>query len=235
MDIDGFLKFLKRGGRSKIARERVLRLVQEFEQYLQAFRNCMKLDDAGSEDFDAFIAWLKDERPDIPPKRYAWGIAYYFEFIGEEEMRNHIRKMRAEGLKRRPFKLGGFRGVDLEHVERLAAIGITDVAQMLEAGCTRAGRLELAKGCGLPLEVILEFVKLSDLARIPGVKGIRARLYFDAGIDSVEKMAEQIPEELREMLIEFVERTGFSGIAPLPKEALFTVRIARKLPKIVEY
>ncbi|MDH5596160.1 MAG: DUF4332 domain-containing protein, partial [Candidatus Bathyarchaeota archaeon] len=81
----------------------------------------------------------------------------------------------------------------------------------------------------------LEFVKLSDLARILGIKGIRARLYFDAGVDTVEKMAEWNPKELRGMLIEFVERTGFDGIATLPKEAEFSVKKAKRLPRIVEY
>jgi hypothetical protein len=67
------------------------------------------------------------------------------------------------------------------------------------------------------------------------VKSVRARLYYDAGVDTVEKMAEWDPEELREMLIAFVEQTGFDGVAPLPKEARNTVETARKLPKIVEY
>jgi hypothetical protein len=37
------------------------------------------------------------------------------------------------------------------------------------------------------------------------------------------------------MLIGFVEKTGFEGIAPLPKEAEFTIAEAKKLPRIVEY
>jgi hypothetical protein len=82
---------------------------------------------------------------------------------------------------------------------------------------------------------ILELVKLSDLARIQGVKGIRARLYYDAGVDTMEKMAKWNSEELRTYLMEFVKKTGFRGIAPLPKETKFTVETARRMPKIVEY
>ena len=77
--------------------------------------------------------------------------------------------------------------------------------------------------------MILEFARLSDLARILG------GLYLDAGVDSVENMAWWEPDALRGMSVEFVERTGFVGIAPLPKEAEFTVRTARKLPKVIEY
>jgi hypothetical protein len=81
----------------------------------------------------------------------------------------------------------------------------------------------------------LEFVKLSDLARVQGLKNIRARLYYDAGVDTIEKLAACDPSELRELLIRFIEDSGFDGIAPTPKEARSAVKQARKLPIIVEY
>lgn len=81
----------------------------------------------------------------------------------------------------------------------------------------------------------MEFVKLSDRSRIPGIKTIRARLYLDTGVDTIEKMPGWNPEELRAMLVEFVERTGFNGRTPLQGEARFSVERARELPKIVEY
>jgi hypothetical protein len=76
---------------------------------------------------------------------------------------------------------------------------------------------------------------LSDLARLPGVKGIRARLYYDAGVDCVEKMAACETEALLALTAEFVERTGFNGIAPLPKEVASTIANAKRLPRVVEY
>lgn len=106
---------------------------------------------------------------------------------------------------------------------------------MLEAGKTRRKREELSTKTGIPAEAILELVKLSDLTRIFGVKSIRARLYYDAGVDTVEKMAKWNPEKLRTMLTDFVQKTGFNGIAPLPKEAEFTVKEAKRLPKIIEH
>jgi hypothetical protein len=48
-------------------------------------------------------------------------------------------------------------------------------------------------------------------------------------------MADWDPEKLRHMLADFIERTGFDGIAPLPKEVTSTVATARHLPRIVEY
>jgi len=131
--------------------------------------------------------------------------------------------------------LKDLREINPAHVEKLKALGIRNVNEMLKAGRTRKRRQDLSAKTGIKPEAILELVKLSDLARIRGVKSTRARLYYDAGVDTVEKMAKWNPEKLRAMLIDFVEKTGFDGIAPLPKEAESTVAEAKKLPKIVEY
>ena len=138
------------------------------------------------------------------------------------------------GKKVNPFKLRDFRDVNLNHVERLEALGIKTAEKLLAAGCTRQQRLELASQVDIPEEAIFELVKLSDLARLPGVKGIRARLYYDAGVDSVAKFASADPEQLRNLVTEFAERTHFDGVPPLPKEVSSTVENAKKLPIIVE-
>lgn len=137
--------------------------------------------------------------------------------------------------KRNPFRLREFRGVEPEYVEKLAAAGIKTAEQMLAAGQTAEKRAVLAQDTDIPEKAILELVKLSDLARLPGVNGIRARLYYDAGVDCVEKMAAWEAEALLRMTAKFVKRTGFDGIAPLPKEVNSTIANAKRLPRIVEY
>ena len=82
---------------------------------------------------------------------------------------------------------------------------------------------------------IEELVRLSDLARIPGIKGIRARLYLEAGIGSIEDLAQRDPDELLETTSKFVEETGFEGIPPLPKEVKSGIAKAKRLPLVVEY
>ena len=76
---------------------------------------------------------------------------------------------------------------------------------------------------------------MSDIARIPGLKGVRARLYYEAGVDTVEKLAAWQPESLLVMLVEYVQQSGFDGIAPLPKEVRHAVETARKLPLVVDF
>jgi len=137
--------------------------------------------------------------------------------------------------KKNPFKLRDFMGIQEEHVEKLEKLGIKNTAQMIAAGQTREKRAFLARQAGIPMEAVVELVKLSDLSRLPGVKGIRARLYYEAGVDTVEKIAAFEPQALLRLTTEFVERTGFNGIPPLPKEVSSTIANARGLPKVVEW
>jgi hypothetical protein len=137
--------------------------------------------------------------------------------------------------KQNPFKLRDFLGVNRQYITKLENIGVKICGQMLFAGQTREKRVILASQAGIPMEAVLELVKLSDLARLPGVKGIRARLYYAAGVDTVEKMAACEPQALLKLTADFVRQAEFDGIPPLPKEVSSTIENAKKLPKVVEW
>ncbi|MHA2407102.1 MAG: DUF4332 domain-containing protein [Candidatus Ranarchaeia archaeon] len=234
MDEDVFRKYLRKSGRSKNATNRVIILVNDFQDYLSKLTPSKGLDSAQPRDLEAFTSWVESE-PKTSAKIHLWGIWYYYDFTSNPAMAKKAATLRQDRIKRKPLALKKFRGIDLNAVSKLEAKGITDVKQMLAAGDTPQKRETLAKQTNLPLETIVEFVKLSDLARIPGVKNIRARLYYDAGVDTLEKLAQWNPQEFREMLIQYVEKTQFNGIAPLPKEAQYTVNTAKSLPKRVTY
>jgi hypothetical protein len=234
MDEIGFSSFLKHGGRSPSAVKRCVSHVQEFERFLQDHRGGRALEEANPTDLEQFVNSIECQ-PKASANTHLWALRYYFEYNAKESMRSLASTMREQRIKRTPFPLNEFRGVEPEYIEKLAVAGIRNVSQMLQAGRTPQDRLALAKKTGVPLEAILDYVKLSDLARVPGLKGIRARLYYDAGVDTLEKLAGWDPEKLRAMLIGFVERTDFNGIAPLPKEAASAVETAKRLPTVVEY
>ena len=77
MEEEGFRKFLKRGGRSKSAIQRVIKFVSEFEQYLQQYKGGRGLDDARPEDLEDFVEWCEVD-PKFSVKLYMWGICYYY-------------------------------------------------------------------------------------------------------------------------------------------------------------
>jgi predicted RecB family nuclease len=235
MDREGFQKYLKKEGKSQRIIDAAVARVEEFERYLKEKKGGKELDKARPEDLDAFISWLeKDE--DLAAKKYLLGIRYFYEFHPNEALAAlaSFRWSERTTSSGAPLKLKEFRGVNAADLKKLENAGIRNVNEMIKAGQTPTKRKELSAKTKVPITVISELVKLSDLARIQGVKGVRARLYYDAGVDTLEKMAKWNPEELRTYLVEYVKRTEFKGIAPLPKELKFTIETAKRLPKIVE-
>jgi hypothetical protein len=234
LDAGAFQKFLKRGGRTPRVAKEVIAIVLKYEQYLREERGLKGLDQAKPDDLEAFVSYIEEKKKDAA-KKYLHGIHYYYEYTQNNEMRSLASNLRQQRIRQTPFPLRDFLKINPAYIQKLEALGIRNSSQMLTAGKTPKKRQELSTRTGMPPEAILELVKLSDLTRIFGVKSIRARLYYDAGVDTLDKMAKWDPDILRAKLIEFVQKTGFNGIAPLPKEAEFTVKEAKKLPRIIEY
>ena len=119
------------------------------------------------------------------------GIAYYYEFIGNEKISALAAEIRDNAIKKnRPaFKLRDFYGVDQRYINILKDHGTTDINQMIDNGNTPEKRKRLSVETNIPIEAVLDLVKLSNLARLYAVKGIRSRLYVNAGLDTWDKMA----------------------------------------------
>jgi hypothetical protein len=115
----------------------------------------------------------------------------------------------------------------------LAAAGIKTSRELVQAGKTEEERKRLCEQTGIPYDDLLELVKLSDLSRKWGPK--RARLYYDAGYDTFDKVAEMDTEKFRESIIEYVEKTGVDYAPPTSSEALSAVEGAKRRPRIVKY
>ncbi len=232
MDEDGFRAFLKKAGKKENVIQGLVEQVGRFEVYLGEQRQA-GLDTASQEDLQAYADSLEPGRVSQSVR----GLRLYYRYIENTVLARLAGEIREQKIasRRKAFRLGDFRGVDIQDIARLEARGIITVNDMLAAGNTPQRRSELARQTGVASETILELVKLSDLSRLGAVKSVRARLYYDAGLDTPEKFTHWEPQALREMLVEWVKRTGFEGIAPLPKEIRNAVETARCLPKMVEY
>ena len=235
MDRQGFEKYLKKFGKKPHVVEGLIKQVERFQDFLEVKKE-RGLAEAVASDLHDYAVYLEGTKSGSA-KIKVRGLALYYQFSGNPSLASIASRIREKEIAktRKVFKLKDFRGVNQEEVAKLEALGVENVEQILKAGRTPEDRLQLASQAGISPEAVLELVKLSDLARIEGLKSIRARLYYEAGTDTLEKIAGWEPEALREMLVDFVEKTGFKGIAPLPKEAQHTVEKARQLPKIVEY
>ena len=232
MDEKDFISFMKKQKKTERTINACIEGVKELEAYLESDQKA--LSSATSKDLESFV---QDYAYKKRVSKLMWALSSYFDFIGNKSLLKTANRIRSGNIRaaRRPFKLKDFRGVHPKHIAALASINVNDTEKLLELGRTPKSRATLASESGLQIKVIEELVKLSDLSRIPGVKGIRARLYHDAGFDRLEKIRSVSPEELLRIASEFVMRTGFDGIAPLPKEVQYTIETANKLPDLIEW
>lgn len=228
-----FIEYLKDTGRSKSSISRYLNSVKDFVEYLAEHRDGVSIDDTLPGDLHAYGEYLMEHHTKKAYLRL-WGIDHYFRFIGDKDL-----SLLADSLKwvvhHDPLRLSKISGVEKEHIVTLRNLGVKHVRQMLERGATKAGRLKLAEESGVPLMVILRLVTISDLTRIPGLKAVRSMLYYEAGLDTLDKIASQDPKELQEFLIGWVVKNNFGGSAPNVGEARHAVEMAKFLERIVKF
>lgn len=160
-------------------------------------------------------------------------LRHYYEEKNNKNMIKAVEEMRYKFTP--PYKLKDLDNISKEYLDKLQDIGIKTNNQFLYTCKTESERKGLSIKTNIPLEEINKIAKLSDLTRIFAVKGTRAKLYYEAGIDTVEKISELDAKELRDTVIKYIEESGFDGIATLVKEAEFTVNFAKKLYKIAEF
>jgi predicted flap endonuclease-1-like 5' DNA nuclease len=229
LDEEGLKRYLKKTGKSDRRIEFDIRNMRMFEEYLQKHK-AKTLEQAIPEDLKNFVNWAEETGTKI----WLWVFNRYYSYKQNDAMFCKTNELIGiQSLKK--SKLKDFLGVNPQHAQALKAEGVITAEQMLDLGKTREGRERLARKTGVPLDSVMELVKLSNLARIIGLKKKRARLFFDAGLDTMDKIAEWDPEEMRQTLIEFVDPTEFDGTPSTPSEAAFTVKLAKYLPRIVEY
>ena len=233
MNEEAFALFLKRKGKKQHVIERNLKAVARFGEYLQVERNTL-LEDASVEDIQAYVKKMEDEKKSAKGPLYT--LMNYFAFTKDDELLECARLLRKERTRktRRMFLIKDFLDVDHKHVEKLADIGIKNVEHMLEAGKTKCQRSQLAQQLDIPEAAILELVKLSDLTRLGYVKAKLSRLYYNAGLDSPQKIAQFEPDELHAFFQKFVKDSGWDGMVPNPKDLVHNIESARKLKPVVE-
>ena len=228
-----FQTFLKQNKRKDTAIFQIVDFVEQFERFLQVYYPGKSITQTTPESLESYVSWVESETGDSAAKPL-WALRYYFDFIANQELSDLAGDLRAERVKRKPFLIGKFRGVDPDQIAKLDALGIENIDQLMDAGRTPKLRQALAEQSGLTLEQILELVQLCDLARLGAVRSVRARLYHDAGL-TPEIIATWEPDALHAMLANWVAQTQFDGIPPTPKEVQNLVENAQKLPPLVNW
>jgi hypothetical protein len=87
----------------------------------------------------------------------------------------------------------------------------------------------------VPEDALLELVKLSDLVRASYVGPVYARILYEAGADTLEKLAESSPKELLARMVAVNEEQQITK-ASMPVEDLQPwLKTVKLIPKVIEY
>lgn len=124
-------------------------------------------------------------------------------------------------------------GIGDATAEKLAAAGIQNTDQLLDAAATKGGRAKLAESTGISGKLILKFANHADLMRIKGIGGEYAELLEAAGVDTVKELRNRNAENLAAKMAEVNEDKELTRRVPSAKVVQGWVDAAKELdPRI---
>ena len=132
-------------------------------------------------------------------------------------------------------KVDAIEGIGPATAEKLAAAGIGDTDTLLEKGCTKQGRKQIAEQSGIGESQILKFVNMADLFRIKGVGEEYSELLECAGVDTVKELATRNADNLAAKMAEVNEEKKLTRRVPPPSTVSDWVEQAKSLPAKVTY
>ncbi|GKX31319.1 hypothetical protein SH1V18_37990 [Vallitalea longa] len=135
----------------------------------------------------------------------------------------------------KPFPIKKIESLSKKEINKFLNKGYKKSDQILLIGKTKEDRKKVAKEVGVPVDCVTKLIKMADLMRLPGVKYIRANLYYEAGLDYVQKFIGLDLDKTREYLTAFVKDTHVAKMAPLKKELATHIMWSQIYPIQVEF
>jgi predicted flap endonuclease-1-like 5' DNA nuclease len=126
-------------------------------------------------------------------------------------------------------------GIGENYAKKLGAAGIKSTEQLLDAGGDRKGRQDLAEKTGITETLILEWVNLADLFRVPGIGEEYSDLLEEAGVDTVKELRNRNPENLHKALQEVNARKHLVRQLPGFGQVDSWIKAAKELEPKVTY
>ncbi|HPD17851.1 MAG TPA: DUF4332 domain-containing protein [Planctomycetota bacterium] len=126
-------------------------------------------------------------------------------------------------------------GIGPVYAEKLRAVGIQTVEELLARGATPKGREELAQQTGIAGKLILRWVNMADLFRIKGVAEEYADLLEAAGVDTVPELAQRKAANLAPKMAKVNEAKNLTRQVPSEAQVADWIAQAKALPRVVTY
>ena len=133
------------------------------------------------------------------------------------------------------YKIIDIQGIGPVYAEKLTAIGIETVPQLLERGKTPKGRKEIEESTGIRHDLVLTWVNHADLFRVKGVGPQFSELLEASGVDTVKELAHRNAANLEKTMIEVNEKEHRTKRVPSAGELQKMIDIAKELPAVVTY
>jgi hypothetical protein len=110
---------------------------------------------------------------------------------------------------------------NLDCLNAFSRIGLDDQLVVISAGQTPSQREKITLQTNLDIAIADEIVKLCDYYRTgKSLQYIRAKIYYDMGMDTWQKWAEQTSAAIISMFTEYIQENHLEGerLIPWPKE-----------------
>ena len=133
------------------------------------------------------------------------------------------------------YKIIDIQGIGPVYAEKLIAIGIESVDQLLEKGADPKGRQALEEATGIRHDLILTWVNHADLFRIKGVGPQFSELLEAAGVDTVKELRNRNAANLAAKMLEINEAKHLCKRTPVEKEIQKFIDLAKELEPKVTY
>ena len=132
-------------------------------------------------------------------------------------------------------KIEEVEGIGPTFGEKLREAGCATTDKLLEDGCSKKGRAEIAEKTGISEKQILKWVNMVDLFRIKGVAGEFAELLECSGVDTVKELATRNADNLSAKMQEVNEEKKLTRRVPTLDNVKDWIEQAKGLPPKVTH
>ena len=131
------------------------------------------------------------------------------------------------------YKIQDIQGIGPAFAEKLIAIGIETVDQLLEKGADPKGRQAIEDATGIDHGRVLTWVNHADLFRVDGIGPQFSELLEASGVDTVKDLRNRNAANLAAKMLEVNEEKHLTRRVPVEKEIQKFIDIAKELePKV---
>ena len=133
------------------------------------------------------------------------------------------------------YKIQDIQGIGPAFAEKLIAIGIETVDQLLEKGADPKGRQAIEDATGIDHGRVLTWVNHADLFRVDGIGPQFSELLEAAGVDTVTDLRNRNAANLAAKMLEVNEEKKLTRRVPVEKELQKMIDCAKALEPKVTY